>query len=294
MEAELAGSTAPGRPPEIEEIANRLWVHPASKGLVDLLVQTALTPNQVSAAGVFAAAGAAVSFATLRLPWAPIVGLGWLFVWHVLDGADGDLARRTKRTSPTGELIDGVCDHVSQALIYVSLAFVLQRSLGGWAWVIATAAALSHTLQANAYEAGRKTYRHWVYGAVWMRQRPDLSRSWAGIANRLYLNLASLFSPNERVVEIAMSRQFSLGPAAMAAARTQYRTRAVRLVKYSGVLGSTGRSLAIVASLLVGSPLWFFLYEILILNAVVVGFIWWRRRVNNAVGHALGGFGAEL
>jgi phosphatidylglycerophosphate synthase len=32
--------------------------------------------------------------------------------WHVLDGADGDLARMTGRASPQGELFDGICDYV--------------------------------------------------------------------------------------------------------------------------------------------------------------------------------------
>ena len=198
-----------GRPHEIEEIANRLWVHPASRRLVDVLVGTRVTPNQVSAASVVAAAAAAVSFARNPLGWGPIFGAAGLFVWHVLDGADGDLARRTGKASPLGELIDGVCDHVSQALIYVSLAIVLQRTLGGLAWILALGAAVSHTLQANCYEAGRKTYRHWVYGAPWMRQRPDVSRSWAGAANKLYLRAAAFFSPNEDSVETAMADAFS-------------------------------------------------------------------------------------
>ena len=283
-----------GRPPEIEEFANRLLVHPASRALVDRLVATPVTPNQISLISIPAAAAAAACFVWLpRVPGA-LFGLMWLFAWHVLDGADGDLARRTGRASASGELIDGLCDHASQACIYVALAIVLQRTVGAWAWALAMGAALSHTVQANAYEAGRKTYRHWVYGAAWMRQRPDFSRSLSGFANRAYLGAANLFSPAEDRVETAMSMARDLGPEAVAQARRAYQAREVGLVKASGLLGSTGRSLAVVASLLGGSPLWFFLYEIVALNLAMGVFVLWRRRANLEVARVLGGLGAEL
>ena len=285
---------ASGRPAEIEELANQLWVHPTSRALVTRLIRTRVTPNEVSLISIVAAAGAAASFIWLpRVPGA-FIGLVWLFVWHVLDGADGDLARRTGRASAAGELIDGLCDHASQILIYVALGVVLGRALGAWAAVIAFAAALSHTIQANAYETGRKTYRHWVYGAAWMRQRPDLSRSWAGLANRAYLGAAKAFSPGENDVEAAMARVGARDAATLAAARKMYRAKQVVLVKRSGLLGSTGRSFAMVASLLVGSPLWFFLYEIVVLNLALLVFVLWRHRANLEVTHSLSRLGAEL
>jgi hypothetical protein len=191
-------------------------------------------------------------------------------------------------------LIDGLCDHASQILIYIALGIVLGRAIGAWAAAIAFAAALSHTIQANAYETGRKTYRHWVYGAAWMRQRPDFSRSWAGFANRAYLGAARAFSPGEQGVEAAMARVGADDAATLDAARQLYRAKQVALVKRSGLLGSTGRSLAVFASLLVGSPLWFFLYELVVLNFALLVFVVWRRRANSDVVHSLGCLGAKL
>jgi phosphatidylglycerophosphate synthase len=286
--------SANGRPPEIEELANQLWVHPTSRALVRLLIPTSVTPNQISLVSILAAAAAGASFIWLPRVAGALTGLVWLFVWHVLDGADGDLARRTGRASASGELIDGLCDHASQGLIYIALALVLQRSLGTWAWVVAIAAALSHAVQANGYESGRKTYRHWVHGAAWMRQRPDFSRSWAGLANRVYLGAADAFSPGEDLVENAMAKASARGETTSAEARRLYRVRHVVLVKWSGLLGSTSRSLAITGSLLVGSPLWFFLYEIIVLNIALMVFVLWRRRLNLQIGRLLGGLRAEL
>src|ERR1700676_2404981 len=111
---------APGRPDEIEEPTNRYLVHPVSRALVNVLIATPATPNQVSVASVFMAGGAALCYAQLAWPWNALAGLAFQFAWHVLDGADGDLARRTGRASTVGELVDGICDHLSQALIYVA------------------------------------------------------------------------------------------------------------------------------------------------------------------------------
>lgn len=284
----------PGRPPEIEELANRLWVHPASRALVDRLVLTKVTPNQISFASVAGAMAASVCFVSLPPLWGATMGGAALFLWHVLDGADGDLARRTGRATASGELVDGICDHTSQALIYVSLAMVLQRSMGWWAWPVALASALSHAVQANAYEAGRKTYRHWVYGAPWMRQRPDTSRSFAGRLNILYLGAASIFSPGERLVDQVMENALARGGETSHEARKQYKAIQVGLVKRSGLLGSTGRSLAVICSLCAGTPLWLFLYEIFVLNGAMAFFVAWRRRANIKVFNTLGGLGAEL
>jgi phosphatidylglycerophosphate synthase len=287
-------ATAPGRPQEIEEVTNRRLIHPVSRRLVDLLMRTAATPNQVSVASVFMAAAGAFCYARLAWPWNAFAGLAFFFAWHVLDGADGDLARRTARASTSGELVDGICDHVSQALLYVAFAFVLQRSLGGWAWVIAVTAALCHFVQANAYETGRKTYRRWVYGATWMRQDPDsLARAGAmkSVLGALYLRVSNLSNPGEVRVEAAMGRRLADDGPAAGAASALYRDLYAPVVKASAVLSGNTRTIAAFLSMLAGSPLWFFLFEIGVLNAALVTLAVWRRRRDGALlnGLASGG-----
>ncbi len=282
------GADAPGRPVEIEEFTNRYLVHPASRALVDRLIATPVTPNQVSVASVFLAAAGAACYAWAAWPWGPIAGLACFFAWHVLDGADGDLARRTARASTSGELVDGICDHVSQGLLYVALAIVLGRSLGGWAWAIAAAAC--HFVQANAYETGRKTYRRWVYGATWMRQNPDsLARTDAvrGALAGAYLWVSGLANPGEARIEAAMGPRLAEGAASAEAARALYRRLYAPLVKASSVLGGNTRTLAAFASLLAGAPLWFFAFEIVILNLALIGLTAWRRRRDDALLTAL-------
>ena len=279
-------TAAPGRPREIEEASNRYLVHPVSRRLVDLLIGTPVTPNQVSVASVFMAAAGALCYVGVAWPWGALAGLAFFFAWHVLDGADGDLARRSGRASTSGELVDGICDHVSQAMLYVALAVILSRSLGGWAWAIALAAAACHFVQANAYETGRKTYRRWVYGAAWMRQNPESLAQTGALRNLLgqaYLWVSNLANPGEGEIESAMATRLAVYGESADAARALYRQLFAPLVKASAVLGGNVRTLAAFLAVLAGAPVWFFAFEIVLLNLTLAGLVVWRRRSDSAL-----------
>ncbi len=273
-------SPAPGRPGEIEDPTNRWLVHPVSRALVDGLVHTPITPNQVSIAGFLVGVAGALAYVRLPWPWSAFIGLLLWFAWHVLDGADGDLARRTGKASPLGELIDGICDHASQVVLYVAFALALQRTMGAAsAWWLASIAGASHFIQANAYESGRKTYRRWVYGAAWMRQTGS-GTGVAALLGGLYLAVSKLLSPGEEKVEAAMDQRLAAGAASATAARAQYQALYAPLVKFSGALGGNSRTLAAFLSVLVGNPAWFFLFEISVLNLVLAAVMFRRARLN--------------
>ena len=280
-----AEGAAPGRPREIEAPSNLYLIHPASRRLTDLLEQTAVTPNQVSIASVFASGAAAASYVAIPWPWGAFVGLAFQFVWHVLDGADGELARRTGRASPKGELVDGVCDHLSQALIYLAFAFAAQRTFGAWAWAVAIAAGAAHFVQANAYETGRKAYRRFVYGAPWMRQTGAGEAGPGKALSELYLAVSDLSSPCERRTERAMEAAIAAGHAAEA--RGLYRKRFAPLIKASGIMDSNTRTVAAFLAVLATQPLWLFVFELTALNVALVGLAVARGRANSDLARRL-------
>lgn len=270
----------PGRPLEIEEASNRYLIHPLSRALVDRLILTSATPNQVSISSVFAAGAAALCYLALPWPWGPFSGFACQIIWHVLDGADGDLARRSGRASDLGELIDGVCDHLSQLLINLAFIAILARGLGPWAWGIGLAAGLAHFVQSNAYETGRKTYCRWMSGARWMRQAQPGANGVRGALGGLYMAVSNAFSPGEAGIEEAMAPfAEAVGPD-MDRARRLYRESMAPLVKQSGLLSGNTRTLASALSMLVGGPLWYFLFEIVVLNIVMAWVLARRQKIN--------------
>jgi len=278
--AQPAAAASPGRPVEIEEWSNRLLIHPLSARLAMLLVPTPVTPNMVSAMGAAMAACAAGAFlAAPHAPWplAALVGLAFLFLWHVFDGADGQLARRTARASTNGELIDGICDHLGQLAIYLAFAWLLTPRFGGWAWALAAAAGLSRAAQASAYEGARRNYRRWVYGAGWIRQTLDLQAVGGGAGGRvkvalgrLYVAVSESVSAGDGGVEAAMGDAMAHGPQGAEAARQAYRARFLPLVKQASLLSANYRSLAAFLSMLAGTPLYFLVYEAAALNLALV------------------------
>jgi phosphatidylglycerophosphate synthase len=266
--ASQAAPAPTGRPREIEEWSNLKVIHPLSRVLVTLLIPTGITPNMVSVAGVFIAVAAASSYALLAWPLAAFAGFGLYVVWHVVDGADGDLARRTGRASLTGELVDGICDHLSQLILYGVFGVMAAAEFGPIAWLAAALAGISHFLQANSYETGRRKYRRWVYGATSVA---DANKKNIGTLGRLYVRASALVAVDDAAVEAVMAEHVR-NPAAGPRARALYRDYHQPVVKARALLSSNHRTIAGFVSVLAGSPLYFFLYEIIVLNAAMLGF----------------------
>jgi len=290
---------APGRPIEIEEWSNRVLVHPLSRAVATALVPTPVTPNMVSvAAAAMAACGAGAFVASPHLPWpvGAVVGFAFLFAWHVLDGADGQLARATGRASTNGELVDGICDHAGQLAVYLALGWLLSAQIGGWAWLMAAAAGLSRAVQASAYEGARRNYRRWIYGARWIRQTLDLAAVGGGAAGRIkvalgraYVAISAAVSAEDAEVERAMLAASQRGGAAGQRAQALYRARFLPVVKGASVLSANYRSLAAFLSVLAGAPLYFLVYEAVVLNLVLVQLVRRQAGANRALATELEG-----
>jgi hypothetical protein len=100
--------------------------------------------------------------------------------------------------------------------------------------------------------------------------------------------VSNLASPGEARIEAAMSSASAGDAASTARARGLYRDLYAPLVKSSGLLDSNTRTIAAFASVLAGSPLWFFLFEITVLNIAVVWLGRERRRRDDQLVSRLG------
>lgn len=282
--APAAGSTA--RPLEIEEPLNRRLIHPTARALVTLLIPTGISPNAVSVLSVVMMALACACYALMPWPQGAFAGLFFHFLWHVFDGADGDLARRTGRSSPVGEIVDGVCDHLSHLILYLTLGAILARQpgIGAWGWGLTVVSAASRAFQAACYETARRTYRRWVYGVNWIRQ--DIAKAEAeakdGGARRLGVRLAAIYLGMSRLVRADDSRIEALlgeilpaGGAKAAEARALCQEEIRPLVKRASWLSTNWETIGVFLTILAGSPLWFLGVQATVINlmmaAVVIG-----------------------
>ena len=289
------GGERPRRAREMQDWLNHYLYHPLAWQLARALAPTPVTPNMVSVAGgLFVVAAGVVYWQGaawgLAWPWGALLGMALHMTWHVVDGADGDLARLTGRTSPLGELIDGICDYAGHVVLYILLVIVLQAELGGglrgwgWAWFWALAAGASHVAQANFVEVQRRFYQYWTYGVPWLNNATQadgaLFKDKRGVSWILrgfvlgYLRLASGMSPHaliiDRAVGAAIAEERAGQGEILARIRAEVQREQRPLLFLLTFLGPNPRALVLGAAMLIGSPLWYFVYQTLALNALLV------------------------
>lgn len=276
--ASHAGKSAPGRPPELEDWLNRVVFHPLSKRLARALARTPVTPNMVSALGGLAVALAAVSYGFLSYPAGVLVGFALHLSWHVLDGADGDLARMTGRVSPMGEFVDGLFDYLGHIAMYLVLATLVAPLAGWWTLPLIVAAALGRAAQQNFFETVRRSYEYWVYGRAWLGvTRPvESTPEPTTTAQRLvhnYLRGAGSMLPEVAVLNRLYHEggQEWLGKAVKAQQQG--------LLAWLAPFGSNQRTLALGLAMSVQMPVLYLLYEAVLLNLALAWMIRRKRRL---------------
>ncbi len=280
------------RTSEIEEPTNLYVIHPISRSLVTVLARWGVRPNAVSVAGMVlggAAGGAYYYYAS----WpATLAGFLLMVGWHIADGADGQLARLTGQTSEIGKVLDGLCDHLAFAAVYVGLTLAASQSFGGWVWGVAALAGVSHLVQASAYEFQRQSYDFWVHDRASARivmpdelrrergERRGLARLFDGL-HLAYLRLQHRIAGVDAglVADLGAARRNGRG----AEVAEAYRASHLDLVRRWSVLCSNYRTIAIFVACLAGNPLYFFLFEIALLNPALVALRVAQARANRGL-----------
>lgn len=281
----------PKRPRELQDRLNYHLYHPLAWRLARILAHTPLTPNMVSVFGGLLVVAAGVVYfnmdstgGTWALGWpmGAMLGMALHMSWHVVDGADGDLARITGRTSPIGEMVDGICDYASHIVLYVLLAFVLTRQIGSgqaWAWTLAAGA--SHIVQSNHVEVQRRFYQYWTYAVPWLNNAKDnnaglfgekslFARLFEPIA-RGYLFLAAGMTPHARQIDEAVRQALAADDKPrLAAIRAEVAREQKPLLDFLKLLGPNPRAIVLGLGMIAGSPVYYFFYQVVVLNLLLL------------------------
>lgn len=281
-----------GRPPEMDDWLNARVYHPLAQRLARLLVPTPLTPNMVSVAGGLSIVAAAFLYTRLDWPISVLLGVLAHALWHVFDGADGDLARMTGSSSPLGEMIDGACDYFGHIVLYVLLAAYGDRlGWGGWSWTLASFAGASRILQSIHAEGERRTYLWRGYGIPWLRHayaardaavRQGLLARLLDPLARLYVALASAGAANDERIDALIAKASRKAGGEERARRVCRETSRLPL-RLQTLLGPNLRTVALGLSMAAGSPIWFFLFEIVPLNLLLAASLAAQRRCDRAI-----------
>ncbi|MDW7997060.1 MAG: CDP-alcohol phosphatidyltransferase family protein [Bacteroidota bacterium] len=254
------------RPAEIEEPTNRWFIHPLSWRIVQWSAHWGVHPNVLSLAGLCCGLGAAVAYGFWEQRWTCVVGFALMVLWHVLDGADGQLARLTGTASEWGKVLDGLCDHGTFVAIYTSLAWSLLPQMGAESFFLAAVAGLSHFVQASSYERQRQLYEHWVFGKPTLVAAVERIPQTIRPFYRVYLAVQKYLSGEHRLRRV----ELLANTGSIAVLRQWYRYLFRPVVHGWSLLSSNYRTLVLFVTGALGSPAVFWWWECIGLNAALV------------------------
>ena len=287
----VAGHAPTRRTTEIEEITNLYLIHPLSSRLVPIFAQLHVTPNAVSIVGMLF--GILSAFAYYRY-WDPrfaIAGFALMVAWHVMDGADGQLARYTQSYSYFGKMLDGIADHVTFAAVYAALAVTASRRHGNWVYALVAISAVFHAIQSASYETQRQEYEYLGWGKKPDEPPPRNSeargRGGPGGIRRLLDFLHRLFFFGLSFPTAGINRKFREtmatalrnDPGKAVLVRQHYRETIAPQIRSWSVLSANYRTLGIFISTLFKAPEYYFGFEIVGFSVVLAVLI---RRLNSA------------
>jgi len=285
----------PRRPRELQDPLNHYLYHPLAWQLARILAKTPITPNMVSIFGGLMVVAAGIAYAQPGTPVYPrsaALGMALHMGWHVVDGADGDLARLSGRASPIGEMVDGICDYASHIVLYFILAYLLQLQIGWFAWPIMVAAGVSHIVQSNHVEVQKRSYQWWAYGVPWLKtthtaQDAPTRQGGFGALAAIYLRMAAGVTPHSAAIDTAIANAQG-NPERLEAIRQAIRQEMPPLILIWKLLGPNPRAIVLGLSMFAGSPLWYFVYQAVVLNALLAFSVATHNRAWKRLSHTLG------
>jgi phosphatidylglycerophosphate synthase len=247
------------RPEEIEEPLNRWLIHPVARRLVPVAIASGLSPNALSLLGMACGVLAGYAYSQWSDWRMALAGFAAMLGWHVCDALDGMVARATGRASAFGRFLDGVCDYVVFIAVYLALAASVTPTLGfATAFGLALLAGAAHAVQSAYYEAQRELYVRRLAGLGGLAERAVVG----GILERAYNRGQAAMTASAGCTDAWLRGR--------AGNIQRYRSLLAPMLKGASLLGQTARTLAIVIACLAGSPILYWLWEIVVLLPAIL------------------------
>lgn len=251
-----------------------------------------VSPNSVTVASIFIgiAAGICFYFQSLAIN---IVGM-LLLVWaNMYDSADGQLARMTGKKSALGRILDGTAGDLWFISIYAAICLRLTpEDWGIWIWLLAATTGFFHSKQAAMADYYRNIHLLFLKGKSGseLSHSPQLKENFKKMKWRdgfiyklfeaFYINYTvgqEAWTPRcQEMMNIIREKYDGQAPEWF---RTAFRAKSLPLMKYTNMLSFNTRVIALFVSLFINMPWLYFLFEITVLNAMLLYMIRRHERV---------------
>lgn len=248
-----------------------------------------VTPNAITIASIFLGIGAGVAFYFDNM-LINIAGM-LLLIWaNSFDSADGQLARMTHQYSRIGRILDGLSGDIWFATIYVAICLREVHTseffeAHKWAiWVIAVITGICHAKQAAMADYYRQFHLYFLKGKEGSeldtcdelrarnREIPWRGNFWRKITLKVYANYTAnqeVFSRSMQTLRAELRRRFPDGNIPQSF-RDAFRRKSLPLMKYTNILSFNWRTIALFASLFLQMPWLYFVFELTVLNILLL------------------------
>ena len=274
---------------DTEEHIDLAFYRPIGYMWACLAAKLGVTPNAITIASIFLGIAAGVAFYFNNM-WVNIAGMILLMWANSFDSADGQLARMTKQYSRLGRILDGMAGDLWFASIYIAIClrenctseFFMARP---WLiWVIAVVAGLCHAKQAAMADYYRQFHLYFLKGkdgseldsarALALRYRREApSVSWIRrIVMLVYLNYTrnqEVMTPQMQRLRTVLAERYPDGDIPQQF-RDRFRALSLPLMKYTNILSFNWRTIALFCSLFACMPWLYFVFELVVLNAIMI------------------------
>ncbi len=242
-----------------------------------------VTPNVVTILSIILGVGAGIMFYFSDI-WLNIIGILLLMWANSYDSADGQLARMTGNYSRTGRILDGLAGNFWFTSIYASICFRLMPEWGFWIWILGASAGFFHGRQAAMADYFRNIHLLFVRG----KKGNELDNSkalkehaktltWKNNAVEkffMYSYIPYTEGQEKRTPKVqkflATVEEKYGNQEPPADFKEHFRKISRPFMKYTNILSFNTRSFMLFFSVLIGHPWIYFVFEITILNIILI------------------------
>ena len=259
---------------------DRIFYRPIGVQIARLLRGTGIAPNMVTVVSIFVGAAAGFMFYYPDLRHA-IYGIFFLVCANILDCVDGQLARLTGIKSKIGRILDGFAGDIWFTCIYVAFALRLAHEYGTyWFFVPAFASGFSHLTQANLTDYYKTLHLYFISkdkGAEFQSleqvkaQHKEMTYGvdkFFFFLSRWYTTLQVRMTPVLQQMLSHLHRRY--GDDIPEPVRLDFRRQSRRLMHMIDLMTFNGRTLVMFAIVLWGEVWAYYLFEIVVLNGVLI------------------------
>lgn len=245
-----------------------------------------VSPNTITIASIFIGIAAGVCFYPQSLT-TNIIGM-LLLIWaNSYDSADGQLARMTGKKTPLGRILDGTAGDIWFISIYAAICLRLTPEWGFWIWLLAATTGFFHSKQAAMADYYRNIHLLFLKGKAGseLSHSPQLKENYKKMSwkkdfiyklfETFYINYTvgqeTLTPKFQRMMHIIRTRYNDQAPEWF---RTAFRAKSLPMMKYTNMLSFNTRVIVLFVSLFIDMPWLYFLFEMTVLNLMLVYMIW--------------------